>query len=457
MAIHGVMNHLARRVVGPAAGLLALTGAAFIATGTPALAASGSDWPAYLNGPWHSSYNAAQTAITPATASTLVQKWHDAAGHAYFSSPVVADGAVFIGADSGWFYKFNPTTGATEARVYIGVQRKKTCTGYGFTDTAAVAPDPVNHQQTVYVGAANGYLYALRASNLSVKWKSEIAVPSTKTSNYYEWSSPTVAAGEIYIGVSSNCDHPLIRGGVIGYNRATGKKLAEFYTVPKGDIGGSVWSSVAVAPGGDVYVTTGNGPENDQLLGYSESILKLSPKLKLLDRFQIPKSQVTHDADFGASPTLFGPYVGACDKNGIFYALKQSTMTLAWEQQVDAGFCIAAAVWNGQDLYLGTTSITINGTAYGGSIQERSPASGTLLWETGVPDGVFGSPTMDGGGVIAAGTYGPSTTAAIYLVSAATGQIVQTLALGADNFGQSVFANGWLYMANADGVYGWGT
>ncbi len=126
--------------------------------------------------------------------------------------------------------------------------------------------------------------------------------PVPRVSNYFDWSSPTVANGKIYIGVSSNCDQPLIRGEVIGFDAATGKQFAHFYTVPRGDVGGSIWSSVAVASNGNVFATTGNGPEGDQLLGYSESILKLSPRLKLLGRFQVPPSQVIYDADFGASP-----------------------------------------------------------------------------------------------------------------------------------------------------------
>jgi outer membrane protein assembly factor BamB len=202
----------------------------------------------------------------------------------------------------------------------------------GIVDTATVAADPAGHGQTVYVGGANGYLYALSATDLSLKWKSVIAIPSAKISDYFEWSSPTVANGKVYIGASSHCDNPLIRGGVIGYRQASGKKFAEFYTVPRGSVGGSVWSSLAVASGGDVYATTGNGPNAKPQLRYSESIVKLAPDtLKPLASFKVPKSQVKFDADFGASPTIFGRYVGACNKNGIFYAVRRSTMRLAWE------------------------------------------------------------------------------------------------------------------------------
>jgi outer membrane protein assembly factor BamB len=309
------------------------------------------------------------------------------------------------------------------------------------------------------VSGADGYLYALSASKLRVEWKSVIGIPSTKEINYFDWSSPTVASGRIYTGVSSNCDTPLVRGGLISYSQETGRKLGEFYTVPKGRVGGSIWSSIGVAPSGAIYATTGNGPESEQLLSYSESILKLSPTLKLLGHFQIPLSQVGFDSDFGASPVFFGQYVGACNKNGIFYALHQSSMKLAWERQISgpAGAvaeCIATPVWDGKHLFFGTPTHTIDSVSYNGSVQERSPG-GKLIWVTGLPNGVNGSPTLDGGGVIAVGTFDSTTTPnATYLIDAANGKILRNLVTGED-FAQSAFADKWLFTANQNGVYAW--
>jgi outer membrane protein assembly factor BamB len=155
--------------------------------------------------------------------------------------------------------------------------------------------------------------------------------------------------------------------------------------------------------------------------------------------------------------------VGACDKNGIFYAVRRTTMKLAWERRIGAGSsaatyaqCSAAAVYNGKQLYFGGTAVTIRGRAYRGSVQERNPDNGRLRWVTGLPNGVIGSPSMDGGGVIAVGTYDSSKTPnAVYLVKAATGKIVRTLIKGSDDFAQSVFAGGWLFTANGYGVYAW--
>jgi outer membrane protein assembly factor BamB len=464
---------LAVGLAGVAAAVLAAWPAAGAAAASPrreppqaagrVRAVSHAGWAAYLNGPAHSSYGAAETVIRPGNAASLVRRWHFAPGRLYRSSPTVAGGAVFIGSESGYFYKLSAATGAVQHQVFLGYQRAKTCPGRGFIGTATVAADPVTHQGTVYIGAPDGYLYALGAASLAVRWKSAIAVPSRRSSDYFVWSSPTVAHGKIYIGVASNCDNPLVRGGLIGYSQATGRRLAEFRTIPGHSVGGSIWSSAAVGPDGDVYVSTGNGPPAAPRLGYSETITKLGPaRLRPLGAFHVPQAQVTFDGDFGGSPVIFGRYVGACDKNGIFYALRRATMTLAWEQRIGApsgaasySQCSGTPVWNGRHLFFGGPAVTIGGTTYRGSVQERDPADGRLVWQTGLPNGVIGSPAMDGGGVIAVGTYDSSSTPnATYLVSAATGRIIRRLVRGTD-FAQTVFAGGWLFTANSNGVSGW--
>jgi outer membrane protein assembly factor BamB len=421
-------------------------------------------WSAYLNGPLHTSYSRSQTAITPGNATTLVQKWGQTLGAPYIASPTVVGGSVYIGTARGWFYRLGAHTGKVLAKIYIGRQPTLTCPAMGVSATATVARDPRTHALTVYVAGGNGYLYALRATTLTRVWRSVIAIPSKKISNFYNWSSPTVSHGKIYIGVSSNCDQPLIRGGVLAFGQATGARLAEFYTVPAGrkNAGGSVWSSIGVAPNGDVYATTGNGPADEPRLAASESVLKLDPNtLALLGSFKVPKAQVSQDGDFGGSPVFFDSYVGACNKNGYFYALQQSTMKLAWKRRIGyasggpkRGSCLASPVYNGKDLYFGGNQTKLGGVTYAGSIEERSPATGALIWATGLPGGVMGSPTMDGAGVIAVGTYGATTTG-IYLVNAANGALLSDPLMAGDTFGQSVFAEGQLFCANITGVYAW--
>jgi outer membrane protein assembly factor BamB len=431
-----------------------------VASAAPSTASPSTQWLGYLGGPLHTSYSPAETLITPANAGGLTRQWSRAVGAPYTASPTVTSSAVYIGGANGVFYKFSEQSGKVLSRIRLGGQPALTCPAVGITSTATVGYDPRGHVQTVYVAGGDGYLYALRASNLSVEWRSVIGIPSTKVNNFYDWSSPTVIDGKIYIGISSGCDKPLVRGGLIEFSQSTGAKLAEHFTVPAGarNAGGSIWSSIGVAPNGDVYATTGNGPKSKPQLESSEAILKFSPSLKLLGTFHVPQSQVTDDGDFGASPVFFGTDVGACDKNGIFYAVRQSTMKLDWSARIANsdganGECIAAPADNGTDLFLAGGATTVGGTAYPGSVQERAPGNGALVWSTGLPNGVLGSPALDGGGLLTVGTY--AKDGGVYLMNAATGAIVVKLTTGV-TFAQSVFANSRLYTATSDAVTAWG-
>jgi outer membrane protein assembly factor BamB len=394
----------------------------------------------------------------------LTQRWTVTTGAPYLASPTVTSNAVYIGGANGLFYKLNAHSGQVLNEYNIGAQPTLTCAGLGVASTAAIGFSPHGHIPTVYVAGGDGYLYALRASNLSLEWRAVVAIPSKTVSDYYNWSSPTIAHGKIYLGISSNCDVPLIRGGVVAYSQATGQKLAVHYTVPRGakNAGGSVWSSIGVAPNGDVYATTGNGPVGNQRLQNSESILKFDPNtLKLLGAYKVPQRQVSSDGDFGGSPVFFGDYVGACDKNGYFYVLNQATMRLVWRWRIGysaggpkRGECLASPAYDGQDLFFGGNEMKLDGTTYLGSVSARSATTGKLLWQTGLPGGVMGSPTLDGGGLIAVGTssWAPD---GVYLVNASTGAIVEQLTSGW-TFAQSVFANSWLFTATSNGVTAWG-
>ena len=104
--------------------------------------------------------------------------------------------------------------------------------------------------------------------------------------------------------------------------------------------------------------------------------------------------------------------VGACNKNGNYYAARQSDLSLVWSFHVGARSsaieneqCDAAAIFDGSHLFISGDSTTIGGVSYGGSIREMNPATGTPIWQTGLPASILGSSTLDGSGVIAAASY----------------------------------------------------
>jgi len=452
----------------PVLAITALTGPASRA------AVTSTDWSGYLHDAAHSSFNAADTAITPANAGSLAQRWTwrgDNAtmagqpGPGLFSSPTVADGSIYVGANNGYFYQLNATTGAVQHKRFIGFRPQLTCQKRGFIATATVAADPTTGLDTVYVAGPDSKLYAMSATDLSIKWTAVIDPVSSTVSDYFQWSSPTVANGKVYVGSASHCDKPLTRGEVVGFDQATGSEFGRFYTVPQGILGGGVWSSVAVDSDGYVYASTGTQPKNTSVRYDSVSIVKLDgTTLQKRGSYTIPDSELGGDGDFGGSPTIFGNDVGACNKNGYYYALNRATMALDWHVRIgaksnasDPAQCSAAAVWDGTYLYLAGDPTTINNVNYRGSIRQVDPATGRFLWQTGLPDSILGSPTLNGGGVLGVVSYDPLAASSnpnrAFLIDKTTGAVIRTLASTTGvYFAQPVFANGWLYIARAGGL-----
>ena len=447
-----------RLVVAITLGIGAIAAAASVPSAGAAARKTFVNWPAYLHGNGHSSDSGSATAITPASVAHLRRAWTwkpagpTMAGQpsGLLASPTVVNGRIYIGANTGVFYALDEATGHVIWHRFLGFVPTLTCGKLGIVSTATVAKDPVTSALTVYVAGGDGYLYALNAATGAVAWRSVIAIPSTTVSDYYDWSSPTIAGQRIYVGVSSNCDKPLVVSGLKEYDQATGSQLAFYQTYPGHSVTPSIWSSAAVSTTTHtVFVTTGNGPGGD-----SESVVRLAADgLARQDAWEVPAGQHGSDSDFGGSPTLFSavlggaavPMVGACNKNGTYYAWRQDRLHAGpvWQRAVGAPYtggpqCDAAAVWNGKHLFVAANKTTINGTAFAGSVRMVNPATGAYLWQRGLSGAPIGTPTLDGAGVLAVTEY--VKAGQLVIINAATGAVLRTIATGPD-FGQPVFAD----------------
>jgi outer membrane protein assembly factor BamB len=147
---------------------------------------------------------------------TCLARWVTATGAGVRSSPVVANGVVYVGSDDAGVYALNATTGQV---IW------KTITG------AAVRSSPAVAGGVVYVGSDDKGLYALDAATGAVRWKTTTAAAVR--------SSPAVANGAVYVGSDD--------AGLYALNATTGQVLWKTTT------GASVRSSPAVS-NGVVYV-----------------------------------------------------------------------------------------------------------------------------------------------------------------------------------------------------------
>jgi polyvinyl alcohol dehydrogenase (cytochrome) len=448
---------------------------------TEASATQPSDWSVYLHGPGHDSFNAAATSITPAKISNVepIWKWKvpkspNTGTTSLLASPTVVDGVVYIGAKDGMFFAIDEATRSILWSRFLGIDTPKGTCGtdtQGIVSTADAVVDPQTGLLTLYVNSPDGYLYALDAASGNIVWRSVVDVPSSTVNDYYSWGTPLVANGNVYIGISSDCDSPLVPAGLLAFDQSTGSPLAEWHSLPPGKLGASIWSSPVALADGSVIATTGNTLGTIQPL-YADSIVRLDGNnLGLLDFWQLPPSQQVRDADFGASPTLFTadlggvstPMVGACNKNGFYYAFRQDDLASGpvWQQRITRAYvggapqCDAAAIWDGNELIEGGGDNTvINGTTYPGSVRALDPSTGVPLWQTGLPGTILGSPTEDGAGVVAAQTYSsPTGKLGVFLLSAADGSILRYIATPkAPLYAQPVFAGSDLLVAGPPAV-----
>lgn len=143
----------------------------------------------------------------------------------------------------------------------------------------------------------------------------------------------------IYIGYASHCDKDPYHGFLLAYDQKTLHQTAVFNSSPTGEEA-SIWQSgqaPAVDAEGNIYVVTGNGSW-DGKQNFSESFLKLSPRLKLLDwftptnHFDLDKK----DIDLNSSGATLIPgtdLVLGGGKEGVLYVLNRSNLGHLGDEQ----------------------------------------------------------------------------------------------------------------------------
>ncbi len=136
-----------------------------------------------------------------------------------------------------------------------------------------------------------------------------------------------LANGMVYVGYASHCDKEPYHGFLMAYDAKTLAQESVLNTSPTGSEA-SIWQSgqgPAADEQGNVYVVTGNGSW-DGISNFSESFMKLSPRLKLLDWFT-PTNHFAldkGDADLDSSGATLIPgthLVVGGGKQGVLYTL----------------------------------------------------------------------------------------------------------------------------------------
>jgi outer membrane protein assembly factor BamB len=447
-----------------AAAASAVLGASVLSS---ASAATTADWPQYMSSTFHSS-STRQGLITVADVPSLHAAWHFTGANnvakTVDASVTVVGNRAYVSARNAVVYALNVSTGAVVWQKQLDKGSTSVCAAKGSVGTPAVVPDPVTGVLTVYAAGAH-HLFALDAASGAQRWSRAIGPATASGENlYFNWSSPTVRAGRIFMGLAASCESHLIRGGLVSLNQHTGALLHTYYDTPAGTVGGSIWSSAAT-DGTSVWVTTGNPDPNGSAIFHSYSVVRLSAATLAEQDWWTVNEPQAQDDDFGSSPALFPATIGgtktlltaACNKNGVFYAWRRGNLAAGpvWQRTIGTpnSFptpCLGSAAVDATSLYVSAGPTSIGGQPVAGAVRALDPATGAVRWQQPLPCGTNGTPTVDTVSHVLAVPLAACSNAAdggVALFDATDGTPLRTLSSPSSIFAQPVFAHGMLFVA----------
>ena len=375
-----------------------------------------SNWPTYEYAANRSGFNTGENTLSVANASQLQMVWNKSLPGPVFGSPTVVNGTVYVGSWDGCEYALSAATGDQDWKTCLGQEVFPTSGSYGcpWVNPLGVTSSAAVYNGSVYVGGFYNY-YRLDASNGSMLWNSSID-PLNHTSvsdGYYAWSSPLFSGGHVYVGVASQCDNPLVAGGVYEIDAATGAKLHTFLAnILEGGTDGGVWSSPTIdAANNTLLITTGNSNTGWK---FAQSFVELNAtdfNNTTIEGAWMATSGT--DNDFGAGATLIrdssgARYAVATKKDGWAYAINRSALTAGsvWKDNITVyphpqcqppGIAVSPAAFDGRHVYLGGAFTEIRNTPYNGSVSSVYPSNGTYRWRTPTNGSVqAGIATADG-------------------------------------------------------------
>jgi polyvinyl alcohol dehydrogenase (cytochrome) len=348
--------------------------------------------------------------ITPGRAARLKTAWTYEAPASVNGAPAVAGKRVNVLSQSG----------------LVGLDAKNGREVWKRDDITGTS-SPTLHGGVLYAYAGDTTLWAVDAGDGSDRWKVKADDQRFATG----FSSPVVAGDAVIVGLSSIEEvaargSATFRGGVVAFDRRTGKELWRYRTAEPPDNGVGVWSTVSVdIHARTVFATTGNnytdsaGPTSDSViaLDLGTGQVRWIRQVTAGDVFTASNAR-SQDSDFGTNPILFEADVngarrkllGAGQKSGLFSVLDRGTGEIVWQRQVSDGSAVVGGVFNsgaydGRNIILagnngppgpgadplGRPRTHTVGTAL---LMALDPATGDVRWQTDLPAWVWAPITL---------------------------------------------------------------
>jgi outer membrane protein assembly factor BamB len=368
------------------------------------------NWGDFGFDPAHHRQNYYENTLSPGNAGQLKLKWTATTATGLKSSPVYANGIVYIGSMDGSLNAYNATTGA--------LQWQFSCQCI-FRNFSSPLVDSANN--LVFFGT-DGYadqgipspFYALDAQTGQLKWA--MILP------WHSVGFPTLAFNTIYAG-TSHLDHGSC--ALYAFDEFTGHIKWQYAA----DAG--FWGAVGV-DSAKQWVFTGIGNPVSTVVAlnaftgaaiWSTSIPQYGP-----------------DDDVGSSIAVDNGMVYTSSKNGSVYGLDENTGSIVWSSPAGPQ----------SDGNISSEVVSNTGLLYVGSIDKSfyafNASTGALKWKYTTGRTIMSTAAIANGVV-----YFASFDQKIYALNASTGALLWSYTTGGASFSSPVVVNGWLYCGSSDG------
>ena len=364
-----------------------------------------SDWNTYGDNLASTSYNASESTISPANASSMHLLWADSLGAAVTDEPLVATNVsiggttknvLYIGAENGVLYALDAADGHTLWSQPLGTITTS-CMDLpggknGITGTAAF--DRNTNRLYVADGKNNVHALDMRTGQEIAGWPINIASQVVQD-HIYAAVTYNPANGMLYAETGSYCDIAPWHGRITAIDTSSASIVATFYPAAPYE-GAGIWGigGASIDGSGNVYVSTGNSV-NAPLEGsaYGEHVVKLDSRLNVLAAND--PSITGNDVDFGATPMLFTPpgcplEVSAKGKSGLFYTWNAASIGNGPIQGITMMPNTSAGQFIGTTAYWPGANLVYVGDPYGASgythgviaLRPQSDCTLASAWQT---------------------------------------------------------------------------
>jgi hypothetical protein len=415
---------------------------------------SGCDWTTY-----HGNAGRSGQLAGGANPTTLKTAWSHSLDGAVYASPIVHAGIVYVATEGGSIYSY-AANGNLRWRTHLAdpvalsdlASRGATCGNInplGITGTPVY--DPASGRlfavaETLVNGNVQHQLVAVNANTGAVIGRRVVKPPKGNVAAHQERGALALSAGRVLVafgGLAGDC------GAYIGSIVSTRTDLGgtQFaYAIPTAREAG-MWNPAGpvVLGDGTILASSGNGASTSGAYDGSDSLVRLSSSLRLVDRFA-PSSWANdnvNDLDLSSSSPAVtsNGYVVQSGKRGITYVLRLGHFGGFGGQVSSVSGC---AAYGGSAVVGSTVYLPCND----GVRRADIGANGSIRF-TWHAAGVPGAPVVYGNSVLATA----QSQSKLYLLDPQTGATRAALSVGAlSRFATPALDLGRAYVGTMAGI-----